>query len=54
MIPDSLVFDQPTLARLLDHDALVQRSRQCFALLDWSAVDKRDVSRTPPVRVRTH
>ena len=48
MIPDSLVFDQTTLARLLEHDALVQRYRQCFALLDWSAVDKRDARRHAP------
>ncbi len=48
MIPDSLIFDQPTLARLLDHDALVQRYRQFFALLDWSAVDERDTTRRAP------
>jgi hypothetical protein len=34
MIPDSLVFDQSTLARMLEHDTLVQRNRQFFALLD--------------------
>ncbi len=48
MIPDSLVFDQPTLARLLDHDALVQRYRQFFALLDWSVVNEHDANRRAP------
>jgi hypothetical protein len=41
MIPNSLLFDQSTLACLLEHDALVQRYRQFFALLDWSALDER-------------
>ena len=53
MIPDSALFDQPTLARLLEHDALVQRYRHFFALLDWSAVHERDASRRAPARLLT-
>jgi hypothetical protein len=48
MIPDSPLFDQSTLARLLEHDALVQRYRQFFALLDWSALDEREAKRCVP------
>ncbi len=48
MIPDSLLFDQSALARWLEHDALVQRYRQFFALLDWRAVDEYDTSRRAP------
>ncbi|HKV01032.1 MAG TPA: hypothetical protein VJQ26_02840, partial [Ktedonobacteraceae bacterium] len=48
MIPDSQIFDQSSLARLLEHDALVQRYRQFFALLDWSAVQERDATRHAP------
>ena len=48
MIPNSHVFDQFTLARLMDHDALVQRYRQFFALLDWSALDQREAQRCAP------
>jgi hypothetical protein len=44
MIPDSPFFFQPTLCSLLEHDALVQRSRLSFALLDWSALEERQVS----------
>ena len=48
MIPDSQIFDQSILARLLEHDALVQRYRQFFALLDWSTVEERDAGRRAP------
>lgn len=48
MIPDSQLFDQSTLVCLLEHDALVQRYRQFFALLDWSTVQERDASRCTP------
>jgi hypothetical protein len=48
MIPDSQIFDQPTLARLLAHDALVQRYRQFFALLDWAALEQHQASRCAP------
>jgi hypothetical protein len=48
MIPNSLLFDQSTIACLLEHDALVQRYRQFFALLDWSALDERDAQRCAP------
>lgn len=48
MIPDSHMFDQSTLVRLLEHDALVQRYRQFFALLDWSALDEREAKRCAP------
>ena|SRR5579859_7789355 len=48
MIPNSHVFDQSTLARLHEHDALVQRYRQFFALLDWSALDQQQAARHVP------
>jgi hypothetical protein len=48
MIPNSSTFDQSTICRLLEHDALVQRYRQFFALLDWSALEQRQASRRAP------
>src|SRR3989440_8040844 len=35
MLPYSRVFDQCTLALLMQHDAIVQRYRSLFALIDW-------------------
>src|SRR6266851_6645114 len=40
MIPASTVFDQSTLAALLDHDPLVTDYRAFFSLLDWSIVER--------------
>src|SRR5437764_11224745 len=40
MIPTSHLFDQPTLAALLEHDPVVQDSRAFFALLDWSLLEQ--------------
>lgn len=40
MIPASHVFDQSTIAALLDHDPLVAEYRAFFALLDWSIVER--------------
>jgi hypothetical protein len=40
MIPASHLFDQATLAALLEHDPLVQEYRAFFALLDWSLVEQ--------------
>jgi hypothetical protein len=34
MIPASTLFDQSTLAALLDHDPLIQDYRAFFSLLD--------------------
>ena len=39
IIPYSSQFDKSPLAKLIDADAVVQRYRALFALLDWSAVD---------------
>src|SRR5438046_1608458 len=39
MIPSSEVFDQSTLASLLEHDPLIADYRAFFALLDWAVVD---------------
>jgi hypothetical protein len=39
MIPASRVFDQSTIAALLEHDPVVQDSRAFFALFDWSLVE---------------
>ena len=40
MIPASHLFDQSTLAALLEYDPLVQDYRAFFALLDWSLVEQ--------------
>ncbi len=40
MIPASHLFDQSTMAALLEHDPVVQDYRAFFALLDWSLVDQ--------------
>ncbi len=48
IIPFSPHFDQSTLGKLIDADPVVQRYRQLFALLDWSAVDP--VATTGPGR----
>src|SRR6266566_6139263 len=48
IIPFSPHFDQSTLSKLIDADPVVQRYRQLFALLDWSAVDP--VATTGPGR----
>jgi hypothetical protein len=41
IIPVSRSFDQSTLAKLIEVDALVQRYRSVFALFDWSPFDSR-------------
>lgn len=38
MIPSSEIFDQSTLARMIEHDKVVQRYRAFFALIDWEPV----------------
>jgi hypothetical protein len=50
MIPSSAIFDQSTLARLIEYDAVVQDYRAFFALLDWHPV--LDFQRSPPLRGR--
>lgn len=47
MIPSSAVFDQSTLAALLDHDPLVAEYRAFFALLEWSVVERWQRDRSP-------
>jgi hypothetical protein len=39
MIPTSVLFDQSTMAALLEHDPLIQDYRAFFAHLDWSVVE---------------
>ncbi|HEU0002179.1 MAG TPA: hypothetical protein VFQ36_14855, partial [Ktedonobacteraceae bacterium] len=46
MIPASAVFDQSTLAALLEHDPLVADYRAFFASLDWSLVDSWQARRS--------
>jgi hypothetical protein len=36
ILPDSTTFDQRTMTLLLEHDPVVQRYRDFFALFDWS------------------
>ena len=38
MLPYSRVFDQCTLALMVEHDAIVQRYRRMFALIDWQVL----------------
>ncbi len=40
MIPSSAVFDQSTLARMLEHDPVVQNYQAFFVLLEWSLVEE--------------
>jgi hypothetical protein len=40
MRPSSAVFDQSTLACMLEHDPVVQDYHAFFALLDWSLVEQ--------------
>ena len=46
MIPSSALFDQSTIAALLDHDPLIQDYRAFFSLLDWSVVDDFQAQRS--------
>src|SRR5260370_26347540 len=46
MIPASPLFDQSTMAALLEHDPVVQDYRAFFALLDWSLVDHWQAARS--------
>ncbi len=46
MIPTSAVFDQSTIAALLDHDPLIADYRAFFALLDWSVVEHWEAERS--------
>ena len=47
MIPASRVFDQSTLAALLNHDPLEADYRAFFASLDWSVVQRWQAERSP-------
>lgn len=46
MIPASDLFDQSTMAALLDHDPLVADYRAFFSLLDWSVVEHWETQRS--------
>ena len=50
MIPESYVFDQQTMTRMLWHDPLVQRYRTFFDQLDWSVVPDPPVDPSRPGR----
>src|SRR5260221_7086573 len=47
MIPASDLFDQSTMAALLEHDPVVQDYRAFFALLDWSTIEQWANQRPP-------
>src|SRR5947209_19892194 len=38
MLPYSRHFDQRTLALMVEHDAIVQRYRSLFALIEWQVL----------------
>jgi len=46
MIPASDLFNQSTMAALLDHDPLVADYRAFFSLLDWSVVERWQAQRS--------
>ena len=46
MIPNSVLFDQSTIATLLDHDPMVADYRAFFALLDGSLVEHWETQRS--------
>lgn len=46
MIPCSSVFDQSTLARMLEYDPVVQDYQAFFTLLDWQLVERRQAQRS--------
>ena len=48
MIPESRVFDQPTMTLMMEHDRLVQRYRTFFDQLDWSVVPEVPVDSSRP------
>src|SRR5260370_26696766 len=50
MIPASDLFDQSTMAALLEHDPVVQDYRAFFALLDWSTIEQWQNQRPPRER----
>src|SRR5947207_13354304 len=47
MIPSSDLFDQSTVARMLEVDPQVQDSRAFLALFDWSLVEQWEQQRSP-------
>lgn len=46
MIPSSHLFDQSTIAALLNHDPLVLEYRTLFSLFDWSLVEQWEARRS--------
>jgi len=48
MIAETPTLDQPTIDLLREQDALVQRARALFALLDWSQLEQQQASRHCP------
>src|SRR2546430_2713938 len=48
IIPTSLVFDQQTLAQMVEYDPVVQYYREFFALLDWSVVPEPPLDPSRP------
>ena len=47
IIPISHHFDQQTISKIIAADALVQRYRALFALLDWSPLDSPEPATGP-------
>jgi hypothetical protein len=45
MIPASHLFDQSTIATLLDHDPVIADYRALFSLFDWSIVERWQAQR---------
>lgn len=48
MIAESRTFDQQTMARMLEHDPLVQRYHAFFEQLDWSVVPEKVIAPSDP------
>ncbi len=46
MIPSSAVFDQTTIATLLEHDPMVLEALAFFSQLGWSVVERSEASQS--------
>jgi len=50
IIACSLTFDQSTMERMMQHDAIVQDYRALFCLLDWSVIPDNQPAPSEPGR----
>jgi hypothetical protein len=48
ILPASTTFAQPTMGKLIEHDPVVHRYRDLFALLDWRVVPNPPIDPSQP------